>query len=92
MVTLERWKTFSKRDQIGHIASEIQRAILARDKNDNTLFSQILERAIDLITLSLDDQKWKDNPLPLLVLRDELAKVYIGGKSKADLEKIYMAL
>jgi len=43
-----------------------------------------------LVDLSLNDPKWKDNPLPLLVLRNELAKIYIGQSH--DLEKIYKSL
>ncbi|MEK7555508.1 MAG: hypothetical protein AAB516_01660 [Patescibacteria group bacterium] len=87
MITLERWKTFSKRDQLGHIASEILRANSIKDK---TAFSQMLERAIDLVGISLNDEKWRENPLLLLVLRDELAKVYIG--ESVNLGKIYEAI
>lgn len=86
---LERWKTLSARDQLGHIAAEILRANLIKGK-DLFLCRQMLERAISLIDASLNDPKWRENPLPLLVLRGELAKAYIG--EKMDLEKIYMAL
>lgn len=86
---LERWKTLSKRDQLGHIASEILRANSTLNK-DKIAFIQILERAINLIDLSLNDEKWREDPLPLLVLNNELAKVYIG--ENADLEKIYRAM
>lgn len=89
MLSLERWRKFSKRDQIGHIASEIKRAALAENQNQ-TVFRQILERAFFLIDLSLADKKWKDNSLPLLVLRDELAKIYIGETN--DTNKIYAIL
>lgn len=88
-MTLERWKTLSLRDQLGHIASEILRANLAKNKQDST-FLQILERAICLVDLSLEDKKWKENPLFLLVLRDELAKAYIGKIE--NLGKLYAAL
>lgn len=76
MITLERWGTFSKRDQIGHIASELNRAVPT--EKDRLVYRQILERALQLVDLSLADPKWRDNPLPLFVLRDEIAKVYIG--------------
>lgn len=87
MITLERWKTFSKRDQLAHIASEIMRAKLAGDENTK---KAILERAIDLTGLSLSDRKWQDNPLMLLYLRNELASFYID-KNKG-LEKILAAI
>jgi len=86
---LERWKTLSLRDQLGHIAAEILRANLMKNK-EPSLYRQIIERAISLIDISLNDPKWRENPLPLLVLRSELAKAYIGEKT--DLGEIYMAL
>lgn len=83
MITLERWKTFSKRDQLAHIASEIMRAKLA---NDEITQKAILERAIYLIDLCLDDSKWQNNVLMILYLRNELTGAYID-KNK-DLGKI----
>ena len=88
-MNLERWQKFSKREQIGHIASEILRANLMTDK-DSSVFFQIIERAIELVDISLADEKWKDNPLPLLVLRNELAKAYI--KETKNLDELYAAL
>ncbi|NCO15143.1 hypothetical protein COW77_00590 [Candidatus Wolfebacteria bacterium CG18_big_fil_WC_8_21_14_2_50_39_7] len=88
MITLERWQNLPKRDQLGHIASEIKRALSM--ENDKDIFIQIIERAFYLIDLSLNDPKWRGNPLPLLVLRDGLAKIYIGEEQ--NLEKIYAAL
>jgi hypothetical protein len=88
-MTLERWQTLSWRDQIGHIASEIKRCQLAKNKDEN-LYLSILEQAINLVDLSLNDPRWRSNPLPLLVLRGELAKIYIGESQ--NLEKIYKSL
>jgi len=87
MVTAERWQKISKREQLGHIASEILRANLVKDNN---FFLQILERAIYLVDLSLADKKWQKDCLLLLVLRDELAKAYIGETD--NLEKLYAIL
>lgn len=86
MISLERWKNLSLRDQIGHIGSEIKRAILAKNRNS---FFQIIETALALVDLSLSDSRWRTNSLPLLVLRQELAKAYTG---QIDLENIYKAL
>ena len=81
MITLERWKTFSKRDQLAHIASEIMRAKLA---NDEITQKAILERAIYLIDLCLDDSKWQNNALMILYLRNGLAGAYIGENKNLD--------
>jgi len=89
MIELNRWKKLSKRDQLGHIASEIKRAAMNQDK-DSAIYHQMLERAISLTDLSLDDPKWRENPLPMLVLKNELAKAYIGENK--NLDKLYAAL
>ena len=88
MITLERWKTLRIRDQLGHIASEVNRAILVKEK-DADIYRQILERALNLIDLSLSDRKWRRNPLLLLSLRDEVAKAYVGEGD--NLEKLAAA-
>lgn len=82
---LERWQKISKRDQLGHVAAEIARARGAKDQN---LFRAILERALELVDLTLQDLKWKDNTLMLLRLRDEIAKAYESGKIQ-EADKIY---
>lgn len=88
MIALKRWQLISRRDQLGHIASEIKRAEIAEDNPE--LKREILSRAFYLIDLSLADSKWRDNPLPLLVLREELAKAYLGEEK--NLTRIYAAL
>ena len=105
MISLERWKTLSRRDQLGHIASEVRRAMEA-PPTDTALRQNLLERAIALIDLSLLDdrfdkltinrfdkltiKKWRINPLMLLRLREELAAVYVGKEQ--DLQRVYAAL
>jgi len=84
-ITLERWRTFSKRDQLAHIASEIMRAKLA---NDEIAQKAVIERAIYLIDLCLDDPKWQNNSLMILHLRNELAGVYIGIGENKNLDEI----
>ena len=85
---LERWKTISKRDQLGHIAAEILRARGAENVN---LFRALLERALTLVDLTLEDPKWKDSTLMLLRLRDEVAKAYESGRVQ-EAEKVYAVI
>lgn len=88
MITLERWKSLSVRDHLGHIASEIVRAKHA--VGNRTLYTSVLERALLLIDLSLQDPRWRANALQLLSLRSQVAEAYVGdGKG---LEKLYASL
>ena len=89
MPSLERWKKFSQRDQLGHIGAELYRAAETQ-ANDPELVKTMLERALDLVDLSLEDEKWRDNPLPLLKLRAKIAQVYVGQTS--DIGAIYALL
>lgn len=89
MITLERWTTFTTRDQIGHIGAEILRASAA-PKGNTEMRYQILKKALFLIAYSLQDPKWQKDEAQLQFLRDELAKAYIG--EEVDLRRLYDAL
>lgn len=89
MPSLERWKKFSQRDQLGHIGAELYRAASVKE-SDHALAQTMLERALELIDLTLEDEKWRENSLPLLKLRGEIALVYTGKKN--DIARIYALL
>lgn len=82
----DRWQNFSTNEQLKHIASEVKRASLYSKENQE-LSREILERGLNFIDLSLEDNKWKDNLRLLLVLRSLLAESYIGRG--LSLESIY---
>lgn len=89
MISQERWNSISKRDQLGHIGAEILRAHRAKVEHQEA-YLPILERVLELIDLSLNDPKWRENPRPLLLFRNEIAKAYIA--EPVNLEKLYAAL
>ena len=79
---LERWVTLRPRDQLGHIGAELTRAALAAPDRD--LQCALLERAFELIDLSLDDPQWRRNVLQLLTLREMVAQAYVGDTPALD--------
>jgi len=81
-VKLERWVTLRPRDQLGHIGAELTRAALAAPDRD--LQCALLERAFELIDLSLDDPQWRRNVLQLLTLREMVAQAYVGDTPALD--------
>lgn len=87
MTLPKNWNVLSVRDQIGHIGAELLRASAAQDAEARRL---MLERALALVDLSLEDPKWRDNRLALLRLRDELAEAY--ADPARDPAHIYAAL
>lgn len=86
---LKRWQSFSLREQLLMIGSEIIRAKTWQNK-DREKFISALERALNLIDLSLENYRFEKNPYLFLWLRQELAKFYIG-QSYYDIEKLYQA-
>ena len=52
----ERWWTFSLAQQLGNVGSEVGRALRWRSKNP-TIAQGALDRALELIDLTLDDPR-----------------------------------
>lgn len=82
-MTSKRWQALPIHEQLRAVAAEVKRAAVWEDK-DKELYSAALERAFELLGLSLEDRRWKGQYLMLLLLREELAKFYIGAKRNID--------
>ena len=76
----ERWNKLTKRQQIGALAAEINRAAFW-EKDDREKFKSALERTMLMIDLSLDARDWKKQRLTLLYLRAFIAEFYLGMKN-----------
>lgn len=87
---LSRWKNFTKRLQLLTISAEFMRAENWQEK-DREKFLSALERSLELIDLTLSDEKWKNNLQMILVLREEVAKFFIAQR-KDDFSLICNAL
>ena len=78
---LERWVTFSKREQLLMIGSEIMRANVWQRKDDEK-FLGALERGMHLIKLCQLDEKWQNAKAMLAGLQEEFQK--FSTKSRVD--------
>jgi len=87
---INRWKNFTKRQQLLTIGAEFMRAKVWQGKDKNNFLSA-LERALGLIDLAISDEKWRENILMLLRLREEVAKFYIFQRTD-DVSLLYNAL
>ncbi len=94
MLNDERWKKFSRFEQMGHIGNEIARASRWQQKQDVATRNQCLERAFELIDQSLSDAKWQGRRRELCRLRELLGDQYSDARqydaSLEDLEKYCM--
>ncbi len=90
-LTQEKWNSFSKDKQVLNIASEFLRARNSLIHNESDYFINSLNRALELIDLTISDKKWKDNLLLPIRLREETAKFYITKRTD-DISVLYNAL
>ncbi len=84
---IERWRNFTKSQQFLMIGSELMRAKAWQGK-DREKFISALERALDLVGLTLRDNKWQNNFSMILWLREEIAKFYTSKRTD-DILSLY---
>lgn len=78
-LTQEKWNILTKHKQILNIVSELTRAKNWMQKKDKQYMRNSLDRALELIDLTVDDKKWHSNSLKeLLRFRGILGEFYIG--------------
>ena len=75
-LTLEHWQQFRIDKQVLMIANETNRAYHWVKKGDKKLASSSLERALELLDLTVADRRWQGRQLPLLRLREKIAQNY----------------
>lgn len=87
---INRWNNFTKHQQLLMIGSEFMRAKVWQGK-DRQNFNSALERALELIDLTISDDKWKNSLSMILGLREEVAKFYVAKRTD-DITCLYNAL
>lgn len=89
-MNLDRWKTFSKSQQLLMIGSEIIRAKVWQRKDDEK-FRNALARGMRLTELCQSDEKWQSTKAMLVGLQEEFQKFF--NKSRTDdISILYRAL
>ena len=82
---LEKWKNFSKEEQILNIAAEFSRTKNWIAKEDEPEILNCLNRAFELIDLTANDPRWQNGLKELLRLREVLAGFYL--RENKDINK-----
>lgn len=54
-----RWHTLTLNEQLGNVGSDVGRAIRAKARGDDTRLQGALERALELLDLTLADDRWR---------------------------------
>ena len=77
----ERWSTFSLFEQMGHIGSEVSRARSWQEGNDRVSKNRCIERAFDLVDLTIADTRWRTRLKEICRFRECLADQYAETKT-----------
>lgn len=73
------WQKLSFYEQMGNIGSEISRAFNWRDK-DKKLYEGAIDRAFELLDLTIGDSRWRLRLKEIVRTREFLADAMLGGK------------
>ena len=91
MITSQRWARLSLSEQFGHVGSEISRARHWDEKKDVAGCEKALERALELLDLTIADRRWQKRLKEIVRLRevvsDHLAKTRYYDVPLDSLEK-----
>ena len=75
-----RWYELRLREQLGNVGSEINRAIIWKER-DEKKYHNSLDRACELMDLTLQDPRWQDERLrELRRVREMITDAISGGK------------
>jgi len=74
-----RWEKLSLVEQMANIGSEVERAINWKNKNDKEYSRMAFERALELIDLTMADEKNRHRLIEISRVRESLADYFIGG-------------
>ncbi len=76
-----RWGLFSLAEQLGNIGSEVERAIRWHKKNNIQYFEPAYARMLELIDLTIADERWRGpRRKELLRLREAICDSFEGGQ------------
>lgn len=89
-----RWAEFSLPQQMANIGSEIHRMVTWQKKNDSIRFNEAFDRSLELIDLTLADQRWKKGYKEIARVREILCDICFGenqyNTSLEDLDNYFM--
>lgn len=88
------WKKLTFAEQMGNIGSEVSRALQWKEK-DAMLFQGAVDRALELIDLTIRDLRWRNRLRELTRVREILCDAMSGGKeyqsSLDDLDQYFFS-
>ncbi len=88
-----RWFGLTLSEQLGNVGSEVGRAVSWQKRNNSAYLEKALQRAFELLDLTIADPRWKTGRKELCRAREVLADVFYGDGSyhttPEDMEKYF---
>lgn len=78
-LTQEHWQKFGLFEQLGNVGSEVNRALQWRNK-DEDLYKNSMYRAFELLDMSIQDYRWRNDWKELIRAKEALGDAMYGGK------------
>lgn len=73
-----RWFTFSLMEQLANVGTDVERAIQWKKRGNLVSSEQAVERALELMALTIDDKKNRKRLKELVRVRSMLADYFLG--------------
>ena len=73
-----RWRCLTLAEQMGNVGSEVSRALRWQGR-DQALFERAMERALELLDLTIEDPRWRSRLKELVRARELLCDAFFGG-------------
>ncbi len=74
----KRWWEFSIEDQLGNVGSDVYRAFQWQKKGNCEYFQGALDRALELMDLTIQDPRWKKRLRELCRVREMICDYFLG--------------
>ncbi len=78
-MTLDNWQKLSFYEQMGNVGSEISRALNWQNKDEKS-YNNAIDRALELLDLTISDSRWRNRLKEIVRARELLADAIFGGK------------
>src|SRR6266853_3300148 len=79
-----RWQTMTLAEQLGNVGSEYERAWRSKESGASHHFENAFARMLELLDLTITDQRWKNHRLKELVrLREVICEEMCDENTKA---------
>jgi hypothetical protein len=80
-----RWRELTLAEQLANVGSEVDRAIRAWEGQRLDRFNRALDRALELLDLTIGDERWRGHRRgELLRVREEFCGLFFGDAPSPD--------